>query len=372
MNSEIEEKTERLVKMLAEKKLGGVLLNSQPNFAWATAGANNGVDQSRENGAASLLFRNDGKRFVLASRIEMQRFLAEEVSDADFEPVEFGWEEEKTSPNFLSNLASSLLNDGDTLGADLFLNSQTPIVEGDVARCRSRLADFEIERFRRLGKNAGEAVGDLIKNLRGGESENEVARRAKNCLGAKNIDSIVTLVAADERLQQFRHPVPTEKRWEKVLMLVVCARRRGLIVSLSRIVCLGKIPDELRLRTDVCACVNAKMLAATKSNATGAEIYRIAAAAYAEEGFAGEEKLHHQGGATGYKTRDWVAHPKSPETIQINQAFAWNPSISGTKIEETVIVHQNGIEIITATPNFPQIAVRIEGREYLSPDVLSL
>ncbi len=372
MKSEIAEKTERLVKMLAEKELGGVLLNSQHNFAWATAGANNGVDLSRENGAASLLIRNDGKRFVLASRIEMPRVLAEEISAADFEPVEFDWEEEKTSSNFLTNRALSLLNDGDTLGADLFLNGQTPIVEGEIARCRYRLTDFEIERFRRLGKDTGETVGNLMKTLRGGESENEVARQTINSLGAKNIRSIVTLVAADERLQKFRHPVPTEKRWEKVLMLVICAKRRGLIVSLSRIVCLGKIPDELRRRTDACARVNAKMLWATKPNATGAEIYRIAADAYAEEGFAGEEKLHHQGGATGYKTRDWVAHPKSREKVEINQAFAWNPSISGTKTEETCIVFENGIEIITASPDCPQIAVEIGGREYLSPDILSL
>ncbi|HYP49797.1 MAG TPA: hypothetical protein VEQ34_02565, partial [Pyrinomonadaceae bacterium] len=78
-----------------------VLINSQPIFSWLTGGANNGIDQSRENGAASLLVRNDGKRFVLASRIEMPRILTEEVSGEDFEPVGFGWEEEKAAPDFL-------------------------------------------------------------------------------------------------------------------------------------------------------------------------------------------------------------------------------------------------------------------------------
>ena len=81
MNSEIAEKSERIVKMLAEKKLGGVLINSQHNFAWATAGANNGIDLSRENGAASIFIRNDGKKFILTNNIEMPRMLAEEVSD---------------------------------------------------------------------------------------------------------------------------------------------------------------------------------------------------------------------------------------------------------------------------------------------------
>ena len=60
--------------MLAEKKIGGVLINSQHNFAWLTAGGNNGVDSSRENGAASLLIRNDGRKFILASKIEIREF----------------------------------------------------------------------------------------------------------------------------------------------------------------------------------------------------------------------------------------------------------------------------------------------------------
>ncbi len=372
VSSEIKEKTERILKMLVEKKLGGVLINSQHNFSWITAGANNGIDLSRENGAASILIRNDGKKFVLANRIEMPRMLDEEISNEDFEPIDFAWEDEKSSSDFLTTRALSLLKNGEKIGADLFINAATPIIEGDIARCRYELTDAEIERFRALGKDAGETLGELIITLQIGDSEIEIARKTKDALAATNTYSVVTLVAADERIQKFRHPIPTEKCWKKVLLIVVCAKRKGLIASLSRIICDGEIPVELRKRTDACARVNAKILAATKQGATGAWLYKIAADAYAAENFAGEETLHHQGGAASYKTRDWVAHPKSSEVVQNNQAFAWNPSITGTKTEETVIVRENGIEIITATPDFPQITVEIEGREYLSPDILSL
>ena len=155
-------------------------------------------------------------------------------------------------------------------------------------------------------------------------------------------------------------------------MLVTCARRGGLIASLSRIVCAGSVPDELRRRTDAVARVNARLLAATRPGAVGSELYGTAAAAYADEGFEGEEHLHHQGGACGYRTRDWVAHPASAETVQVNQAFAWNPSITGTKAEETCMASAEGVEILTTTPEWPQITVRVDGREYPSPDVLSL
>jgi Xaa-Pro dipeptidase len=369
--SETGDKTERLVRMLAAEGLGGVLLTAQHNFAWLSAGGTSGVDTSREAGVCALLVRGDGKRFVLASRIEMARVLAEEVAAEEFEPVEFGWEEEKSSPTFLAERAEALL-DGGALGSDLAAGGNARVVEAAVARCRYRLTESEVERFRLLGRDAGEAVGELARKLEPGETEREVARRASDALAARRIHPVVMLVAADERLQKFRHPVPTERRWERVLMVVVCARRAGLIASLTRVVCVGDVPEEMKRRTLAAARVNARLLAATRPGAAGSELYSVAARAYAEEGFEGEQRLHHQGGAAGYRTRDWVAHPACAETVQLDQAFAWNPSITGAKVEETCITTADGVEVLTTSPVWPQISVEVEGREYISPDVLPL
>lgn len=370
--AEIAEKTERLVSVLAEERLAGVILGSQHNFAWLTAGGTNGVDLSNQAGVCALVVRADGRRYVLASRIEMARVLAEELSAEEFEPVEFAWEAEKSSPTFLTDRASSLLEGASALGSDLPFGTGAKVIEGAIGRARYRLTSSEIERYRQLGQDAGEVLEQFVRSLGPGETETEIARRMSDALAGRGIRSVVTLVAADARLNKFRHPVPTERRWEKVLLVVTCARRKGLIASLSRLVCAGEIPSELRRRTLSTARVNAQLLAATKPGATGANLYEVAARAYAVEGFEGEEHLHHQGGAAGYRTRDWVAHPESQESVQPNQAFAWNPSITGTKVEETCIAFEDGIEIITATPDWPKISVEVNGREYFSPDVLSL
>lgn len=369
---EIEEKTGRLARMLATEGLGGVVLVAQPNFAWLTAGGNNGIDTSREQGACALVVRADGKRFVLASRIEMTRLLEEELPGADFEPVEFGWEEEKAQPALLADLAAKVAGGGAQLGSDLPLSPSLKAIDGAVARCRYQLTPPELERVRRLGRDAGEVLGALSRSLAPGETEREIARRMCDALAVRGMRSVVTLVAADARIARFRHPVPTEKAWERVVMLVTCARRQGLVASLTRIVCAGEVPEELRRRMDASARVNAEMLAATRPGAAGSELYRVAADAYAAEGFAGEERLHHQGGAAGYRTRDWVAHPASVETVQTNQTFAWNPTVTGSKVEETCIASAEGVEVITKSPDWPQIPVRVGAREYLSPDVLAL
>jgi antitoxin VapB len=128
----------------------------------------------------------------------------------------------------------------------------------------------------------------------------------------------------------------------------------------------------LRRRTESCAAVNAALYHATRIGATGSELYNVAADAYAAQGFADEINKHHQGGAAGYRTRDWVAHPESNDKVRPNQAFAWNPSITGTKTEETAILIDNELEIITATGGFPTISATIGSGEYLSPGILSL
>jgi Xaa-Pro aminopeptidase len=373
IKQEIEEKLERLARVIAEEGLAGVLINTQPNFAWLSAGGTNGVDSSREAGVGTLFVRRDGRKFVLANSIELTRLMTEQLNGQGYEPVDFAWEDEKANPSLVADIAHSLVTDKLPLGSDLALGSTVRVVDTAIARERYKLTAAEIDRFRLLGREAGEAIGKLARSLTPGLSEREVARRAVDSLARIGADSVVTLAAADERLRRFRHPTPTDLRWDKTLMLVVCARRRGLIASLTRIVCAGSVPDDLRRRTRSTAGVMASLLAATKPGASGADLYEVAVRAYSEAGFPGEEHLHHQGGAAGYRTRDWVAHPAGTERVVAGQAFAWNPSITGSKVEETCIAFADGIEIITTTPGWPSILVDAEGgREYLSPDVLSL
>lgn len=372
MNSEIEIKTERLTRMMSEANLGGVLINAQHNFAWLTGGKSNAINSSVENGACFLFIRRDGQRFVLSNNIELTRFLTEEISAADFEPIEFSWQDEKSSGDFIFETAQSLLNKSGEIASDLLFKPDIRAIENLIAPCRYSLTIAEIGRYRKLGREAGEILGEIYRQIAPGETEIEIARKVRDALAVRQINSVVTLVGADERIEQFRHPIPTEKVWKKVVLIAVCAKREGLIANLTRIACVGQIPDELRRKTGAVARISAEIISATRCGKSGAELFQTAATAYAEQGYAGEIGRHHQGGATGYKTRDWTAHPKSAEKIVLSQAFAWNPTVAGTKTEETFILTENGAEILTASPHFPSIAVTVDGREFRSAGVLGL
>ena len=369
VNAELEEKTERLRIMLAAQSLDGVLLNSQQNFSWLTCGGSNGIDLSRENGTGFLLVTRNGGRHLIANNIEMPRLLAEEISQDDFRPIEITWQAEKTAVNVLN--AARSVSGGSNFGCDIAF-PETRLIEPATANCRYELTPEETDRYKQLGADAGHALKNVFPRLAPGQTESEVARIVRDELLASNIYPVVTLVAGDERIAKYRHPVPTDNVWRNAVMIVVCGRRAGLIVSLTRIVCAGEISSELQRRTESCAAVNAALYSATKVGATGSGLYKIAADAYAAHGFAGEIDKHHQGGATGYRTREWVAFPESKDIVRPNQAFAWNPSITGTKTEETAILIDGELRVITTTDGFPKIATVIDGKEYFSPGILSL
>lgn len=346
------EKLARLVRVAEAAGVGGVLLAAHHNIAWLTGGRGNRIDASREVGSARLLVTADGRRFVLANAIEMPRLLAEALAGLDYEPVEYPWADDQDAA-FAVSTAQKIVGTDAALGADWPLPGTT-VVEAAVARARHLLTDAEIERYRALGRDAGGALAGVCRTLEPGDDERDIQRAVIDAAGRIRARAIVSLVGSDERLRRFRHPVPTATRWQHVVMLALCAERDGLVVSLSRIIA-SRPPADLAARTQATAQVFGRILDATRPGATGAALYGVARDAYAAVGFPGEELKHHQGGAIGYRAREWTAHPRSEEAVQPRQAFAWNPTVAGTKVEDTALVVDGSIEIITTSPDWPVI-----------------
>ena len=70
--------------------------------------------------------------------------------------------------------------------------------------------------------------------------------------------------------------------------------------------------------------------------------------------------------------REIFATPSTPHVLEENQALAWNPSITGTKSEDTIIVGEDGPEILSQTGSWPTVEVEIEGRRVRRPAILVL
>jgi antitoxin VapB len=211
-----------------------------------------------------------------------------------------------------------------------------------------------------------------IRLTQPGETEHQIAARLDFESRNRGIQPIVNLIATDERIFAYRHPLPTFKKLNRYAMLVLCGRRWGLVCSITRLVHFGSIPEELRRKADAVAKVDAALIAATRPGNNLSQVFQRGVEAYADNGFLDEWKLHHQGGPAGYEPREYIATPATKDAVIIGQAFAWNPSITGAKSEDTIQIGEFDNEILTAIPGWPIVEVEVDGKIYPRPAILEL
>ena len=360
-NAELDAKHDKLVEWLKANKLGGVLIRRNENVAWITGGAVElRVLTPCETGVASLLVTAEGKRYYFTTENEAPRLHDEEFGALDFEPVLFPWYADDTV-SAATKLASGSLG-SDTPGPGLTTVNLFPL--------RAALSETEIARYKWLGAETTAATVESLHQVEPGLSEYDLEALTAANLLRRGILPSVYLFAVDDRIYKYKHAVARGARLKHYGMLNLCARKWGLAISITRFVYFGALPADLEARFKSAAQVNAALLDATKVGATSAELFRVAQAAYAAEGFPGEERFHHQGGPTGYGEREWVATPNGAETVVNNQAFAWNPSIRGGKAEDTVLMRDGKIEWLTATSELPLIHANVNGKDYPAAGVL--
>ena len=360
-NAELEAKHQQLVEWLRSQHLAGVLIRRNENVAWISGGAVElRVLTPGETGVASILVTAEGKRYYFTTENEAPRLHDEEFGALDFEPVLFPWFADETA-----NAAAKLA--GGPLGSDTPGPSFTPV---NLYPLRAALSDTEIERYRWLGAESAAATVESLHQVEPGLSEYDLEAITAANLLRRGILPSVYLYAVDDRILKYKHAVARGKRLKQYGMLNLCSRKWGLCISITRFIHFGELPAELAARFKSAAQVNAALLDASRVGATSAELFQVAQSAYAAEGFPGEEKFHHQGGATGYGEREWVATPKGTEVVVNNQAFAWNPSIRGGKAEDTVLLRDGKIEWLTATPELPIIEATANGTVYPAAGVL--
>lgn len=345
---ELQIKLSRIHALLDRHQVEGLLLRRVSSFAWGTCGAESYVNTAATEGAASLFITHQ-HRYLLTNSIEAPRM------EDEFGLADQGWEF-LVSPWTEPQKELNKMVAGMSIAADVAFPGAKD-VSGEVARLRSGLTEMEGGRFRQLGRLTAEAMVSALQAVRPGMSEHQIAAAVSNETLARGVLPIVNLVATDERVYRFRHPLPTDKKLEKYAMLVLCGRKWGLVCSITRLIHFGPLPGDLRECTLATAQVNAALIEATRPGRALGELFAQEQQTYARLGIPDEWKKHHQGGMTGYEPREFLAIPGSQEMVAEGQAFAWNPSITGAKVEDTILVGSAGNEIITLTPSLPAVTI---------------
>ncbi len=361
---EFDIKMERMKQYMERKSLDGLVLTRADNFAWATCGGCSHVNIATDRGAATFMILKD-KAFVMTDNIEKDRLLQEELKNL---PVEF----------YVAPWRVDVAKLGiDNYVKDMIVRADAPfsnlkMLDSDFLDLTMEMTLTELVRFRSLGARTGTALQEACRKIEKGMMEYEVAGLVAERCYARGVTPIVTLVAADERISKYRHPLPTEKKIMKTAMVVVCGRRKGLIASCTRMVSIGEPSAELAEKHAACVFVDVMMNMNTHPGRKISEIFEICRDAYENAGYDGEWEKHHQGGPTGYRTRYYKADEKSEGVVAANTAYAWNPSITGTKSEDTLLVLEERNELVTQAPDWPTIELEAGDVSIARPDILVL
>lgn len=352
--SEWQEKVLQIRGLLEKEQLNGVLITKGVNFTWLTGGRPY-VNFLAENACAQIWI-DKTKTILISNNIEAQRLMEEELAGLPLELISLPWWEAQP-PTEIANK----LSEGKPWKTDEQISSFPSL--------RWTLNTFEIERYRSLGQDCSKLMEKIARELQPGDTELEIAAKVRREGLLCGIEAPVCLIAVDERCYLRRHPLPTEKPLQKMAMLVISGLRQGLFLSLTRMVHFGPAEEELLQRHRAVLQVEAAMLGATKAGAIAEDVFKITQAAYEKNGFADQWQFHHQGGLAGYQSREYRIQSGNQTAFATNQAFAWNPTIAGVKSEDTVLIQEGQLEILSPTDIFPILKVETEGETFLRPDL---
>jgi Xaa-Pro aminopeptidase len=343
-------KRERLLRILDDRDADAMLLTSAPSLAWYLDGARIHVSLAADP-IVSMRVSRGGDELVLSSN-ERDRLVAEELP-AGLELREYEWHEPAPVRDGLPESA----------------------IARELRAARRELLPGELARYRSLCMDAAVAATDALFACTPEWSERRLAAEVGRALIAAGADPLVLLVAGSSR-SRHPHPLPTDAPLGSSAMLVICARRDGMIANLTRSISFDEIGAEARDRQRRIFDVEAAAFDSMRPGVQLREVLAVIARAYQAAGLGNERwRHHHQGGAAGYAGRDPRATPWADDTIVFGQAFSWNPWVPGAKVEDTVLLtraeQQPGgehpvLEPLTFDPRWPTIEIAGRAR----PDVM--
>ena len=223
---------------------------------------------------------------------------------------------------------------------------------------RAAKDEQELERMRRSQAITDRVFANVLDFIRPGMTEREVAARIVYelmRLGATR-PSFDPIVAAGAN-GSMPHAVPGDTVIEKGMFVTMDfgGVYEGYCSDMTRTIAMGQPTDEMRLVYDTVLRAQKAGLAAAKAGVPGSEVDRAARAVIEQEGY-GEYFGHSLGHSLGLEIHESPNFSPSEQTVMpVGAVVSCEPGIYlpgrfGVRIEDVVILREDGCEDITASP----------------------
>ena len=339
---------ERIIANLGE--LDGVLLTSEANGFYATGFAGEGMTLVTKNGCWYFT----DSRYTEAAEKAIDGAIVEEISRERPFSVCINEALEKSGAKVLGfEDAAMTVAEHERFAPKL--KAELRGASDLLLRLRSQKDEEEIRELIAAQRIAERALEQILTEIRPGVTEKEIAARLQYLMlsyGAEKM-SFDPIVASGVN-GSMPHAVPTEKKitaGEFVTMDFGCIYH-GYCSDMTRTVCVGQPTEEMRKVYDTVLRSQLAGIDAAKAGVTGKDIDGAARKVIEDAGY-GAYFGHSFGHGVGVEIHESPnASPANENPMPIGAVISAEPGIYlpgkfGVRIEDMLVLHENGCEDIT-------------------------
>lgn len=358
--ADLDAKQDRVAALLQEVGCDGLLVLEPENFAWLSGGAT--VRGVLDPSGGPVLYFNPEYRWALSANVDSQRLFDEELDGLGFQLKEWPWHWGREQ--LMADLCQGRRVASDRPFGDCL------VVADRLARLRRLLTPYEQACYAALGQIVSHALEATCRNLTPGETEREVAGQLSHRLIHRGTQPLVLSVAADGRSRLYRQSGFTPTPVQTSAVLSVAARKYGLCLAASRSVCFGPPDPEFKKEHDCAAKVTATYVASTWPDAVPREVLAAGRRVYHLLGFEHEWLQCPQGHLTGRALVEQGLTPQTEELLEASWAVTWRASAGAALSCDTFLVTESGPQCLTPTESWPLKRIRVQGADFVRPDIL--
>lgn len=209
------------------------------------------------------------------------------------------------------------------------------------------------------------AFAHLVRGLAAGQTEAELAwemeRFVRAHAGAGLAFDPITVAGPNTAVP---HAVPTNRpiREDELVLFDIGTKVRGYCSDMTRTICIGTVPPRLREVWQVVREAQEAAEDAARPGITGAELDAVARRVIERAGY-GEAFVHGLGHGLGLEIHEppWLTRTRGDDTLEPGMVFTiepgvYLPGVGGVRIEDTVLLTERGVEVLTASPKKLQLA----------------
>lgn len=252
----------------------------------------------------------------------------------------------------------------DTLNYGLFryydkaVEAQLMPVSGVVEKLRLIKTDAEIKILKEAAKIADNAFAHILNFIRPGVTELEVSNELEFFMRKQGAtSSSFDIIVASGLRSALPHGVATKKVIETgdFVTLDFGAYYEGYVSDITRTVAIGEVSDELKKIYQIVLDAQIRGVAGIRPGITGIEADALTRDYITEHGY-GEYFGHSTGHGIGLEVHEGPGLSFRSETkleagmVVTCEPGIYIPNLGGVRIEDDVLVTENGHEVLTSSP----------------------